>query len=88
MTGGKATVKWSKYSDQNGAATKYQVVLVDANNKIINTRDYATTETVWTGLAKGTKYGFYVVPYVNGEYIPFGRSYAEDKANIVFFTAK
>ncbi|MBQ3920087.1 MAG: fibronectin type III domain-containing protein, partial [Oscillospiraceae bacterium] len=88
MTGGKATVKWSKYSDQNGAATKYQVVLVDANNKIINTRDYATTETVWTGLTKGTKYGFYVVPYVNGEYIPFGRSYAEDKANIVFFTAK
>ncbi|MBQ3919310.1 MAG: BspA family leucine-rich repeat surface protein, partial [Oscillospiraceae bacterium] len=89
-TAGQAALKWSKYTDCKASATKYKVVLVDANYKQIDTRETTNLAFTWKSstLKKGTKYGFYVVPYVNGEYIPFGLSHAEDKANVVMFTAK
>lgn len=31
-------------------------------------------------------YGIYIVPYVNGELIPFGRSHADDQEYIAYFT--
>lgn len=78
------SLKWSAY---NGA-TQYKVVLVDNNNKVISNRVTKGTAFNWKGLPKGGKYGFYIQPYVGKDYIPFGRSYAEDRANIVHFTAK
>ena len=86
----RAALKWSKYTDCKASATKYKVVLVDANYKQIDTRETTNLAFTWKDkrLVKGKKYGFYVVPYVNGEYIPFGLSHAEDKANVVMFTAK
>ncbi len=90
VTAGQAALKWSKYTDCKATATKYKVVFVDANYKQIASRETTNLSFTWksSALKKGTKYGFYVVPYVNGEYIPFGLSYAEDKANVVMFTAK
>ncbi len=90
VTSGQCALKWSKYSDSKASATKYKVVFVDANYKTIDYREAANLSFTWKDkrLVKGRKYGFYVVPYVNGEYIPFGLSYAEDKANVVMFTAK
>ncbi len=79
---GTASIKWAKYS----GATKYKVVQVDANRKKIAERTTAGTAFDWKGLAKGKKYGFYIQPYVGDEYIPFGLSYAEDQANIVYIT--
>ncbi len=89
-TAGQAALKWTKYTDCKASATKYKVVFVDANYKQIDTRETANLAFTWKDkrLVKGNKYGFYVVPYVNGEYIPFGLSHAEDKANVVMFTAK
>ncbi len=90
VSAGQAALKWSKYTDCKASATKYKVVLVNANYKQIDFRETTNLAFTWKSstLKKGTKYGFYVVPYVNGEYIPFGLSHAEDKANVVFFTAK
>ncbi len=90
VSAGQAALKWSKYTDCKASATKYKVVLVNANYKQIDYRETANLAFTWKSstLKKGTKYGFYVVPYVNGEYIPFGLSHAEDKANVVMFTAK
>ncbi len=88
LSSGQAVLKWSKYTDCKASASKYKVVLVDANYKTISSRETNNLSFTWKGLKKGTKYGFYVVPYVNGEYIPFGLSHAEDKANVVMFTAK
>ena len=81
---GKASITWTKY---NGA-TQYKVVAVDQNNKILAERVTKGTAFTWNGLTKGRDYGFYIVPYVGNDYIPFGRSYAEDRANITHFTAK
>ena len=90
VTAGQAALKWTKYTDSKASATKYKVIFVDANYKQIASRETTNLSFTWksSALKKGTKYGFYVVPYVNGEYIPFGLSYAEDKANVVMFTAK
>ncbi len=90
VTAGQAALKWSKYTDCKASATKYKIVFVDANYKQIDTRETSNLAFNWKDkrLVKGKKYGFYVVPYVNGEYIPFGLSHAEDKANVVMFTAK
>ena len=84
VTSGKCHIAWNKYT----GATQYKVVMVDENNKILAERVTKGTAFDWNGLKKGMKRGFYIVPFVNGDYIPFGRSYAEDKANIVHFTAK
>ncbi len=84
VTSGKCHIAWNKYT----GATQYKVVMVDENNRILAERVTKGTAFDWNGLKKGMKRGFYIVPYVNGDYIPFGRSYAEDKANIVHFTAK
>ena len=84
LTSGKAAIKWTKYA----GATQYKVVQVDKNNKILAERVTKGTAFDWMGLQKGREYGFYIVPFVNGDYIPFGRSYAEDRANIVHITAK
>ncbi len=84
VTSGKCHIAWNKYT----GAAQYKVVMVDENNKILAERVTRGTAFDWNGLKKGMKRGFYIVPYVNGDYIPFGRSYAEDKANIVHFTAK
>ncbi len=90
VTSGQAALKWTKYTDCKASATKYKVVLVDSSYKQIDSRETSNLAFTWksSALKKGVKYGFYVVPYVNGEYIPFGLSHTEDKANVVMFTAK
>ena len=85
---GKTVIKWTKYTENKGTATKYKVILVDANFKQIDCRETTNLSFTWKGLKKGWKYGFCVVPYVNGEYIPFGLTHADDKANVVMFTAR
>ncbi len=87
ISAGQCVISWNKYTDTNGTATKYKVVLVDENYKQIDFRETTNLKFTWKGLTTGTKYGFYVVPYVNDEYIPFGLSHADDKANVVMFTA-
>ena len=86
----KATLKWSVYKDGNGTAAMYKVFLVDEKYNKIDFRETKNLSFTWSDkrLVKGKKYGFYVVPYVNGEYIPFGLSHSEDKANVVMFTAR
>ncbi len=90
VTSGQCVLKWSKYTDSKASATGYKVVFVDENYKTIAYRETSNLSFTWKDkrLVKGKRYGFYVVPYVNGEYIPFGLSHAEDKANVVMFTAK
>ena len=88
LSSGQCVLSWSKYTDCKASAEKYRVVLVDADYKTIASRETANLAFTWKGLKQDVRYGFYVVPYVNGEYIPFGLSHAEDKANVVMFTAK
>ncbi len=85
---GKTVIKWTKYTENKGTAAKYKVILVDEYFKQIDCRETTNLSFTWKGLKKGWKYGFCVVPYVNGEYIPFGLTHADDKANVVMFTAR
>ena len=84
VSSNRCVISWNKYQ----GATKYKIVAVDPNKKILAERVTTKTTFDWRGFAKGKKYGFYIVPFVGNDYIPFGRSYAEDQANISFFTAK
>ena len=84
VSSNRCVISWNKYQ----GATKYKIVAVDSNKKILAERVTTKTTFDWRGFAKGKKYGFYIVPFVGNDYIPFGRSYAEDQANISFFTAK
>ncbi|MCR5806951.1 MAG: BspA family leucine-rich repeat surface protein, partial [Oscillospiraceae bacterium] len=85
---GNVSVSWSKYTDCKASAAKYKINLVDSS---YNSLGYVETEGLGItikDLPRGVKLGVYVVPYVNGEYIPFGLSHADDKANVVMFTVK
>ena len=84
VSSNRCVISWNKYQ----GATKYKIVAVDPNKKILAERVTTKTTFDWRGFAKGKKYGFYIVPFVGNDYIPFGRSYTEDQANIVYFTAK
>ncbi len=77
---GTFTVKWKAFS----GASKYRVVCVDPDGTVRGTRDTAKLEFKWMGLTDGKKYGFYVLPYVNGTFPVFIRTSAADKAYITY----
>ncbi len=63
---GKVTLKWNTVS----GATKYNVYSYLGSKYTLLTTTTATSYTA-TGLKGGTKYGFLVRAYVNGEWTPF-----------------
>ena len=77
-----AYLSWSRYS----GATKYKIHVVDRNYNLLATRETRGTSFNWYNLGRGQTYSFYVVPYVNGEYIPFGRSHSDDRSYIYWRT--
>ena len=82
VTDNDAHLSWSRYS----GATKYKIHVVDRNYNLLATRETRGTSFNWYNLGRGQTYGFYVVPYVNGEYIPFGRSHSDDRSYIYWRT--
>ncbi len=80
------TLSWDAYK----GASKYKIYCLDANGNIKTTRETTKTSFDWNGLAAGTKYGFYVQPFIviNGynAYPLFDPSNKNDKPFISYYT--
>ncbi len=63
---------------QEHKSVRYTIGHMDILLENEDTRETADLSFTWKDkrLDKGRKYGFYAVPYVNGEYMPIGLSHA------------
>lgn len=77
---GTFTVNWTAYR----GADQYRVVCINPDGSVRGTRDTAKLSFKWMGLKEGNRYGFYVLPRVNGAFPLFVRSAAEDKKYITY----